>query len=204
MMAKETLFEKIKQKGIQEAEAIKEEGRKQGFAHYEKLINDAKNQFNDALNKAKEKQKMTIAAKELSTSRALRNEQALAKQALIDNIFKEIKAYLQSLKGEPLFNYVKQALSKETIQGDETIKVSKKDYETYRSILSTKTGDLVECDLLNKALGSKFNLKLSKEPVDIESGFMVIGSYFDLNFSYEETLEHLIEKFEKEIYEAMN
>lgn len=137
-MAKETLFEKIKQKGIQEAEAIKEEGRKQGFAHYEKLINDAKKQFNDALNKAKEKQKMTIAAKELSTSRALRDEQALAKQALIDSIFNEIKAYLQSLKGEPLFNYVKQALSKETIQGDEAIKVSKKDYETYRSILSTK------------------------------------------------------------------
>src|SRR5690606_30139440 len=109
------------------------------FAHYEKLINDAKNQFNDALNKAKEKQKMTIAAKELSTSRALRDEQALAKQALIDSIFNEIKAYLQSLKGEPLFNYVKQALSKETIQGDEMIKVSKKDYETYRSILSTKT-----------------------------------------------------------------
>lgn len=202
-MAKGTLYEQIKLKGQKEAEAIVEQGKVEANALYQKMISDSRTHFEVSNEKAEKKSKATIDSKEQMNRRALRDENALAKQALISGVFEEIKTYLENLKGKDLFNYVKSALQKETIEGNEHIQVSKKDYETYRSILASTTGDLVDADLLNKELGAKAHLKLSKQPANIESGFIVVGKIFDLNFSYEETIQRLTTKYEKEIYEEM-
>lgn len=201
-MSKVTLIEKIKQKGIEEAEAIRTKGKADAENLYQQMLLDAKHRFDVLLEKTNAKQQVLVETKKQSIERALRDEKAMAKQKLIEQVFAEVKAYLIGLKGKDLYNYVKQALKKEHIEGDETIMVSKHDYETYLAILSSKKGDLVDCDLLNKELGT--NLKLTKEPAKIESGFIVVGKIFDLNFSYEETLEKLTSTYEKQIYEEMN
>lgn len=200
-MSKVTLIEKIKQKGLEEAALILQKGQEDAQNLYQKMLDDAKHRFDALLTKTERKQQATIDTKKQSFERALRDEKAMAKQKLIEHVFAEIKSYLVNLKGKELFNYVRNSISKESIQGDETIMVSKHDYETYLSILSTKKGDLVECDLLNKELGT--TLKLSKEPARIESGFIVVGKIFDLNFSYAETIDRLTTAYEKQIYEEM-
>ncbi len=202
-MSKLTLVEKIKQKGMAEAASIREKGLKDAEAHYQKMLADAKAHFDNAYLKTQSKQLQVLETKKHSVERALRDENAMAKQKLIETVFNEVKAYLFNLKGKELFSYVKHAIEQESLEGNETIRVSKKDYETYQSILSTQKGDLVDCDLLNRALGSKFSLKLSKEPADLDSGFLVVGKTFDLNFSYEETIEVLMKSHEKKIYEEM-
>jgi V/A-type H+-transporting ATPase subunit E len=200
-MSKVTLIEKIKQKGLEEAALIRQKGQEEAQSLYQKMLDDANHRFDALLVKTERKQQATIDTKKQSIERALRDEKAMAKQKLIEQVFAEIKSYLINLKGKDLFNYIKHSISKETIQGDEIIMVSKHDYETYLSILSTKKGNLVECDLLNKELGTQ--LKLSKEPASIESGFIVVGKIFDLNFSYEETIDRLTTAYEKQIYEEM-
>ena len=79
--------------------------------------------------------------------------------------------------------------------------MSKNEYGKYQTALSSQVGDLVDCDILNEKLKTKFTL--SKEPIEIESGFVLIGKTFDLNFSFEAMVRFLQTRYEKEIYERL-
>lgn len=198
------LEEKILKKGELIVEGILSKANEDANLLYQRLIDEAKKDLEQ--NFLKESLKLTnqVDRKKLDSERAIRDEVALAKQKLIENIFNEIKLFLKSLDGKDLFNYVVKAIKKETIERNETIFVSKHEYSKYAKILSSKSGKLVEADLLNKALGEGYELKLSNVPAPIPSGFMLEGKDYDLNFSYEETLEKLSQTYEKKIYEDLN
>lgn len=198
------LEEKIIKKGELIVEGILSKANEDANLLYQRLLDEAKKDLEQ--NFVKESLKLTnqVDRKKLDSERAIRDEVALAKQKLIENIFDEIKLFLKSLDGKDLFNYVVKAIQKEVIEKNETILVSKHEYDKYAKILSSKTGKLIEADLLNKALGEGYQLKLSNVPAPIPSGFMLEGKDFDLNFSYEETLEKLSQTYEKKIYEDLN
>lgn len=198
------LEEKIIQKGQSIIDAINLSAKEESEALKNRLIEEAKADLEVQLHKAQQKTKAQVEQAKQEGMRALRDEVAISKQQLIESIFVELKAELKHLNKEDYFNYVVRSIQNQAIDKTEEIQVSKKEYAMYQSILTTKKGDLVEADLLNQKLGKDYQLKLSNKPAQIESGFMLVGKLYDLNFSLENLLESLTKKYEKTIYEALN
>lgn len=198
------LEEKIIQKGQSIIDAINLSAKEESEALKNRLIEEAKADLEVQLHKAQQKAKAQVEQAKQEGMRALRDEVAISKQQLIESIFVELKEELKHLNKEDYFNYVVRSIQNQAIDKTEEIQVSKKEYAMYQSILTTKKGDLVEADLLNQKLGKDYQLKLSNKPAQIESGFMLVGKLYDLNFSLENLLESLTKKYEKTIYEALN
>lgn len=198
------LEEKIIQKGQSIIESIQKSAKEESEALKNRLIEEAKADLEVQLHKAQQKAKAQVEQAKQEGMRALRDEVAISKQQLIESIFTALKEELKHLNKEDYFNYVVRSIQNQTIDKTEEIQVSKKEYAMYQSILTTKKGDLVEADLLNQKLGKDYQLKLSNKPAQIESGFMLVGKLYDLNFSLENLLESLTKKYEKTIYEALN
>lgn len=198
------LEEKIIQKGQSIIESINLSAKHESEALKHRLIEEAKADLEVQLHKAQQKAKAQVEQAKQEGIRSLRDEVAISKQQLIESIFTALKEELKHLNKEDYFNYVVRSIQNQAIDKTEEIQVNKKEYALYQSILSTKKGDLVEADLLNQKLGKDYQLKLSNTPAQIESGFMLVGKLYDLNFSFENLLESLTKKYEKTIYEALN
>lgn len=198
------LEEKIIQKGQSIIESINLSAKYESEALKHRLIEEAKADLEVQLHKAQQKAKAQVEQAKQEGMRALRDEVAISKQQLIESIFTALKEELKHLNKEDYFNYVVRSIQNQAIDKTEEIQVNKKEYAMYQSILTTKKGDLVEADLLNQKLGKDYQLKLSHTPAQIESGFMLVGKLYDLNFSFENLLESLTKKYEKTIYEALN
>jgi len=198
------LEEKIIQKGQVIIDQINEQAKKEALDLKTKLIEQAKVDLEAQLNKEQQKANQMVKQAKQEGERALRDEVAISKQQLIESIFSALKTDLKNLKPAAHFDYVVRSIQAQDIEKDEEIRVNKKDYDMYLKILSTKKGDLVDADLLNETLGKGYQLKLSKEPASIDSGFMLVGKLFDLNFSLENVVDSLAKQYEKTIYEALN
>lgn len=198
------LEEKIIQKGQSIIESINLSAKHESEALKHRLIEEAKADLEVQFHKAQQKAKARVEQAKQEGMRALRDEVAISKQQLIESIFTALKEELKHLNKEDYFNYVVRSIQNQAIDKTEEIQVNKKEYAMYQSILTTKKGDLVEADLLNQKLGKDYQLKLSNTPAQIESGFMLVGKLYDLNFSFENLLESLTKKYEKTIYEALN
>lgn len=198
------LEEKIIQKGKKIIDSINENAIVEAKALKEKLIEETKVELTVQLKKEQFKSEQLVKQAKQDSERLLRDEVAISKQQLIESIFTSLKAELKNLKPKDYFDYVVESIKSEDVQNDAEIRVNKKDYDLYAKILSSKKGDLVDADILNEKLGKGYQLKLSKTPIAIESGFMVIGKLYDLNFSLETRIENLAKKYEKTIYEALN
>ncbi|WP_264229424.1 hypothetical protein [Acholeplasma laidlawii] len=198
------LEEKIIQKGQSIIESINLSAKHESEALKHRLIEEARADLEVQFHKAQQKAKAQVEQAKQEGIRALRDEVAISKQQLIESIFTALKEELKHLNKEDYFNYVVRSIQNQAIDKTEEIQVNKKEYALYQSILTTKKGDLVEADLLNQKLGKDYQLKLSNTPAQIESGFMLVGKLYDLNFSLENLLESLTKKYEKTIYEALN
>lgn len=198
------LEEKILEKGRLITESIHISAKAESEALKERLIEEAKNDLALQLQREQRKVEELVKQANQESARALRDEVAISKQQLIESIFSALKTSLNNLKPEDYLNYVIRSIKGQEIQKNEEIRVAKKEYELYRKLLTTKKGALVDADILNEKLGKDYALKLSVEPAMVESGFMLVGKLYDLNFSLESLLENLAKRYEKTIYEALN
>ena len=82
--------------------------------------------------------------------------------------------------------------------GNEIILTNKNTYDKLLAALSTnKKGELTELDLLNKKIGKNF--KLSNKLVNINNGFLIEGTEYDLSFEFSEIVNKVRMKNEKAI-----
>lgn len=195
------LEDKLLTKGQQEVARIEMAARQEAESVYGDLIGKAQAKINLRRQKVEDGFKHDLARAQLEAERIIKEETLLVKQNLMEQVFREVEEYLISLKGPQLFDYIVHKLSVEKITGHEIIAVNKLDYAKYHDVLTEAKGDLVECNLLNAKL--KTQLKLTKKPVDLENGFLLIGTEYDLNFSFKEVIARLVNKYEKQIYEDL-
>lgn len=197
------LEEKILSKGKMEVQTILESAKQEAEKLYDSLIQKAESDLKLQKDKTLKRLELSVERIRLDSKREIRDEVALSKQKLISSIFNELSTYLANISPDEFFGYVKQSILGENVLGDEVIALAKADYQKYIGKLSTKSGDLVEADLLNQALGKKYQFKVTKSDMLVDSGFLLMGKEFDLNFSFKETLDKLAAKYEKTIYEEL-
>lgn len=185
----------------------------------EQILLEAEKEYQSLLSKNKEKtdqkianlksnalknQARIISEKELELENETKKTVLEIKNAQIDKVLSKLKDYLLSLKDEDFFNYVVKRISKEQLEGTEVMQVNKKDYDRYLKLFSSEEkSKLVNLDKLNNALGKKYKLKLEDKPVNLEDGFLLIGKYFDLNFSISPLLLQIKRDSEKQIHDIL-
>lgn len=199
-----TIFEKIEQKGLEEAREILESAKLESESILAASTEKINEQVAQMIQHEKDKSRFLIEQKQNSFELEKRQSILSIKSTQIDRVFNKLRTHILSLKGNELLDFSVSLIKDESLTGDEHIRVSKADYDKYLNAFSSeKKSDLVNLDKLNKKLGKGFNLSLESEPADITDGFLVIGEIFDLNFSIEPFLKDIKAKYEKQVYEIL-
>jgi len=198
-MAK-TIYDKIIDKGKEDAKVILADGLKKLEQLKLEKIEEAKNKQKDELKKQEALNQSKKQAALINARREAKKSEIKLKQALLKETVKEAVAKLDNLKQNELFDFVLKLVKEDDLSGKEIIYVNKKDYSKYLATFSSKKeGDLVELDKLNNALGKKFELKLSKKPKDLDGGFYIVSEKYDINHSYSALVDNLLAKLEADL-----
>ena len=198
-MAK-TIYDKIIDKGKEDAKVILADGLKKLEQLKLEQIEEAKNKQKDELKKQEALNQSKYQAALINAKREAKKSEIKLKQTLLKEKIKEAVAKLDNLKQNELFHFVLKLVKEDDLSGKEVIYVNKKDYSKYLATFSSKKEDeLVELDKLNNALGKKFELKLSKKPKDLDGGFYIVSEKYDINHSYSALVDNLLAKLEADL-----
>lgn len=198
-MAK-TIYDKIIDKGKEDAKVILADGLKKLEQLKLEQIEEAKNKQKEELKKQEALNQSKKQAALINARREAKKSEIKLKQALLKETVKEAVAKLDNLKQNELFDFVLKLVKEDDLSGKEIIYVNKKDYSKYLATLSSKKeGDLVELDKLNNALGKKFELRLSNKPKDLDGGFYIVSEKYDINHSYSALVDNLLAKLEADL-----
>jgi V/A-type H+-transporting ATPase subunit E len=198
-MAK-TIYDKIIDKGKEDAKVILADGLKKLEQLKLEKIEEAKNKQKEELKKQEALNQSKKQAALINARREAKKSEIKLKQALLKETVKEAVAKLDNLKQNELFDFVLKLVKEDNLSGKEVIYVNKKDYSKYLATFSSKKEDeLVELDKLNNALGKKFELKLSKKPKDLDGGFYIVSEKYDINHSYSALVDNLLAKLEADL-----
>lgn len=193
-VAKSSIYEKIENKGAVDAKEISRIGQVRAEALKESIINAANDEASKLLAKSFEKNQDRIKTKTTEIEQIAKQKTLFKKKEIIDLIFEETHQKLLNISDDELFKLVLKLIKAENLVGDEVIKVSKADYPRYLKLFSSqKAADEVVLDKLNV---NNYQLKLSNQPVDINGGFIIIGTNFDIDLSYKSILQVIKENNE--------
>lgn len=198
-MSNNSIYEKIEEKGRLETEAIKKIGKQKRDEARKRIIDETsdicKQLQKEATNKCNDLLKTSIT----QFSQQAKQEVLILKKQLINQAFLETLEKLDNISDDDLKHVVIKLLNQDDISGNEVLFVNKKDYDRYKKLFSKNNDDL---GLLNEQLSNKVNnahLTLSKESVDIKGGFILKGTAFDIDNSFETVLKELEERLEANI-----
>ncbi|HOR53462.1 MAG TPA: V-type ATP synthase subunit E [Bacilli bacterium] len=198
-MAK-TIYDKIIDKGKEDAKVILADGLKKLEQLKLEKIEEAKNKQKEELKKQEALNQSKKQAALINARREAKKSEIKLKQALLKETVSDAVAKLDNLKQNELFDFVLKLVKEDDLSGKEIIYVNKKDYSKYLATLSSKKeGDLVELDKLNNALGKKFELRLSNKPKDLDGGFYIVSEKYDINHSYSALVDNLLAKLEADL-----
>lgn len=193
----QTIYEKIENKGQNDALEIKRIGEEKANRLKAEVIERTEEVVQNMIKNANEvvseklKTKNTEFLQEASQS-SLKNRKKIIKLAF-DKTFEKMKNF----SDEELLNYILKVLKSSNIQGDEEIKVASFERQRYINLFSKhKNSDL---DILNNLLGKEYKLRLSSEDASIDGGFILESDYFDIDYSYRTVLKDLMNEVETEL-----
>jgi vacuolar-type H+-ATPase subunit E/Vma4 len=199
-----SIYDKIIDKGSLDASEIINLGKQKALALKEAIISEAQEEANKKLEINEKSSQDKVKTMTTAFERLAKKEILFKKKELIDETFNQALNKLKSMSDSELQSFVKKYLLAESLTGKEVLKVNKADYGRYLSLFSSaKPSDLVTLDKLNSKLGSKYNLKLSNEYVNIDGGFIIVGEYYDIDLSFNSILYIIKEQNETEIADIL-
>lgn len=198
---KKPIFERIKEEAQNEADLLTKETEAEA-TRILKSGKDALSAQNKAeLGEAEEKSENRVAQYKERSEKGLDTYKEQVRQEIVVSLFNDVTLKLAALEGEDLLNFVAHLIAKESVNGDEVMLVSKRNFNKFVSALSSKK-DGNNLDLLN-AKNAKFNFTLSKEPTHISEGFLLSTKEYDLIFDFSEIVINYQKKHEQRIYNEL-
>lgn len=198
-MANGSVYDKIIALGKEDAENIIKEGQDKANSITEQIINLTNEKIEQMISDAKSKNEDKIKTK-LAALEQNKKQVILANQKrIIKETFNKVLEQLCKMNDNELESFVKSYLEKSGLKEDIVIKVSKKEYDKYIKLFSSNNSNVL--DKLSKEYG--YNVNLSNESANISGGFIIEGSYFDIDNSYEVILEDLSNSLETKVAEML-
>lgn len=187
----EALISEIIARGTEEAQAIISEAEAEAEIAQKQILERAKKEAERIINDSKIAGESRLDQQETMFDLDKRQAFLVAKTEILDSIFDGVYEKLKSLDGKQLEEIVIKMIKKETYDGDEVIRCSKNDYSKYKKLVPK----------INKQL--KTNFTLGEDCTSIDSGFMIIGEDYDLNFDFQELVDITRKNVEKELAERL-
>ncbi len=192
-----TIYEKILQKGHEESERILEDGKTRAQLIVEVALEETNKALSIERVKRDAKFEELYKTKMTEFEQAMKQESLAKKKALLKQVFDGAMDKLIHQSDSDLRRYVVQTLKKDHLSGSLALSVNREEYKRYLSLFSSqKDGKL---DLLSGAIGENVSLVLKKDSAPIQGGFLVIGTEFDIDHSYDAILKNLLEQMESEV-----
>jgi len=199
-----SIYTKIEEKGKLEAQEIVKAGEEKAAALKKSIEEGYEREYKKLIDNATRSNADNLKTKLTQVDQSAKQKSLAIKKEAIDKVIEKVHEKMMKLSDKELTELVVKVISQDSIQGNEVIKVSKDEYSKYLKLFASgKEGEVVELDVLNKKLGKGYSLKLSKEPVDIKGGFVIVGERYDVDHSYKVLLEDLKEKEEAEVAELL-
>ena len=193
----DNLSTKIVEDASVKAEAILKEANDNGKLMVENKIKKAEVLKGQMLEKSKI-EAITVKQRIVSNAQlAVRNENIVAKQKMIDKVFVEALEKLVSIKDEEYLELVKKYLLSMPIVGDEEIILPGK----YKNIVNKEYLSGINSALI--ASGKLGEIKLCSEDRDIKSGFIIIKNGIEINNTFESLVNSLRDELESEIVKVL-
>lgn len=203
-MENSSIYTKIEEKGKLEAQEIVKAGEEKAAALKKSIEEGYEREYKKLIDNATRSNADNLKTKLTQVDQSAKQKSLAIKKEAIDKVIEKVHEKMMKLSDKELTELVVKVISQDSIQGNEVIKVSKDEYSKYLKLFASgKEGEVVELDVLNKKLGKGYSLKLSKEPVDIKGGFVIVGERYDVDHSYKVLLEDLKEKEEAEVAELL-
>lgn len=193
----QTIYEKIENKGRNDALEIKKNGEEKAERLKNEVLEKTEKVIHKMVDNAKEEAKETLKTKytefaQMSNQSTLKNRKEIIKMT-----FEKAFERMSDFSDDELFEYVVKLLKNSQIAGNEVIKVSSSSRQRYQKLFSKKNNN--ELDILNKELGDNCSLKMSNEDALIDGGFILESEYFDIDYSYRIVLKDLMGEVETEL-----
>ncbi|MBU3144756.1 V-type ATP synthase subunit E [Clostridium sp. CF012] len=193
----DNLSTKIVEDASVKAEAILKEANDNGKLMVENKTKKAEVLKGQMLEKSKI-EAITVKQRIVSNAQlAVRNENIVAKQKMIDKVFVEALEKLVSIKDEEYLELVKKYLLSMPIVGDEEIILPGK----YTNLVTEAY--LSEVNIALIALGKLGEINVSSEVRGIKSGFIVIKNGIEINNTFESLVNSLRDELESEIVKEL-
>lgn len=194
-MANGSVYDKIIALGEEEALKIKQEGENKAKKITEQIIAETKEKIEQMIEDAKLRNEDLVKAKKAEIEQKEKQEKLASRKKIIKETFNIVLDKLCNMNDNDLKSFVISYLKKSNLKEDVVIKVSRNEYERYIKLFSTEESNYL--DRLTSAFG--YNVVLSNDVQNIKGGFIIEGSYFDIDNSYEVILNDLAETLETEV-----
>jgi|GEM_PF-2344747 len=190
----------IIEKGLEDIKKFEEASKLEANELKAKIIRDAKSDCELKLKNVKREIERELKTKEKLLEFERRQAELVAKQEIIENIFRTLVLMINDLCEESLLNYIIKLIKNEGLVGNEVLYTNNDQYEKYLRALSSENDnkkDVIFLDKINDIL--KTNFKMASKKINIKNGFIMEGEFFDFNFTTDEIIGKLRDKYERKI-----
>ena len=198
-MANGSVYDKIIQKGEQDALEIKKQGEEKANNITEQIIKETKERVDKMIHDTKIKNADLVKTKLAELEQTKKQTVLTNQKQIINETFSVVLEKLIKMNDAELTNLVKHYLKNANLNESIKIKVSSGDYNRYQRLFSSKQNN--NLDILSKEFG--YDIELSNETATIKGGFIIESSYFDVDNSYEVILENLENNLETKVAEML-
>lgn len=195
---RKTIDKRILQEAQAEAELLTNNSTRKSAEIKKDGLDKITNEVAFKLEKALEANERMIAAYKNRQEKNLITYVEQIRQEIVVGVFDAVTTKIANLEGKELLVFVLHLLSKESVNGNEKIKVRVRNYEKYLAAFSSKK-DPEQLDLLN-AGNIKYKFVLEKADVPIREGFLISNPTFDLIFDFSELVDKYQEAHEQDVY----
>ena len=186
-MANGSVYDKIIQKGEQDALEIKRQGEEKANNITEQIIKETEERVNKMIHDTKTKNADLVKTKLAELEQNKKQVVLTNQKKIIKDTFNNVLEKLCKMNDNELINLVKHYLNKANLKDQIKIKVNKEDHKRYQQLFSSKHNN--HLDILSNEYN--YTIELSEEYASIRGGFIIQSSYFDVDNSYEVILENL-------------
>ena len=198
-MANGSVYDKIIQKGEQDALEIKKQGEEKANNITEQIIKETKERVDKMIHDTKIKNADLVKTKLAELEQTKKQTVLTNQKQIINETFSVVLEKLIKMNDAELTHLVKHYLKNANLNESIKIKVSSGDYNRYQKLFSSKQNN--NLDILSKEFG--YDIELSNETATIKGGFIIESSYFDVDNSYEVILENLENNLETKVAEML-
>jgi len=190
-LEKKNLTDYIVSKGKEEAKQIKAEADKAALKVERDILNKAEEEAKRIILSVSTEADYKVSTLEMTQEIERRKALLRAKSEVINEVFQQAYQKIKNLPDKEFLSLIISLIKKEKYAGSEEIMVNKEEFNKYEALIPK----------INQELKTEF--KLSKKPALIDSGFLMVGKYYDLNFDFMELINEVRREYESKLSEEL-